>query len=238
MSEDDRGAYVVYGQYRGLIPTGEVSHTISATGREHREEVYETFDNPYRLINREGTRNRRFPKLRLAENRINEARLGKSRVTMVYDDEWAYRQIVASRFPRGLVEQGTSLQSASFVIDADASRGFWRVKGQFTGNISYVAPTKTYRYYSGVPASETRTAGPPPRSVGVSILDVNLGTEGAAMVAVGFDVNSIRPQLTWIRTSTRDGESGGFWTMEETWAQMIRPGYVFKYGNGGGGGSF
>ena len=31
----------------------------------------------------------------------------------------------------------------------------------------------------------------------------------------------------------RDGESGGFWTMEETWAQMIRPGYVFKYTNAG-----
>ena len=229
MAEVDRGTYVVYGQHKGLIPTGEVSHTISANGREHREEVYETFDNPYRLINREGTRNRRFPKLRLTENRINEERLGKSRVTMVYDDEWAYRQIIASRFPRGLVEQGTSLQSASFVIDAHATHGIWMVRGQFSGNITYVAPTKTYRYYSGLPSSETRSAGAPPRSVGVTILNVDLGQEGAAMVAVGFDVSSIRPQLTWIRTSTRDGESGGFWTMEETWAQMIRPGYVFKY---------
>lgn len=238
MAEDDRGTYVVYGQHRGLIPTGEVSHTISANGREHREEVYETFDNPYRLINREGTRNRRFPKLRLTENRINEGKIGKSKVVMVYDDEWAYRQSRFSRFPRGLVEQGTSLQSASFVINADASHGFWRWKGQSSGTITYVAPTKTYRYYSGLPASETRGAGAPPRSVGVTILNVDLGQDGAIAAALGFRVDMIRPELTWMRTGTRDGESGGFWTMEETWAQMIRPGYVFKYTNASGGGAF
>lgn len=232
MAEDDRGTYVVYGQHKGLIPTGVVSHTISANGREHREEEYETFDNPYRLINREGTRNRRFPRLRLSENRVNEGKLGKSKVVMVYDDEWAYRQIQFSRFPRGLVEQATSLQSASFVIDANARKGFWTVRGQFSGNITYVAPTKTYRYYSGLPASETRSAGAPPRSVGVTIINVDLGQEGAAMVAVGFRVDMIRPELTWMKTGARDGESGGFWTMEETWAQMIRPGYVFKYGQG------
>lgn len=220
---------MVFGQAKGLIFTGRVSHTISASGRIHREEEYDTFDNPYRLVSKEGTRNRQFPKLRLVENRITEMPPGKSRIVMAYDDEWAYMQVKASRFPRGLVEQSTSLQSASFIINANATHGFWIARGQFTGNISYVAPTKTYRYYSGVPVAETRTAGPPPRNMEVAILDVNLGQDGAVMAAVGFDVGSIRPQLSWIRTSTRDGESGGFWTMEETWTMMIRPGYVLNY---------
>ena len=232
-NEEDRGSYVVYGQAKGLIFTGRVSHVVSASGRIHREEEYETFDNPYRLISKEGTRNRQFPKLRLTENRISEGPMGKSGVVMVYDDEWAYMQVKASRFPRGLVEQGTSLQSASFVVDANATHGIWIFRGQFSGTISYIAPTKTYRYYSGVPASETRSAGPPPRSAQVQIIDVNLGQEGAMAAAVGFDVSSIRPQLSWVRVNTRDGESGGFWTMEEGWAMMIRPGYVFRYGNGG-----
>ncbi|HPA19635.1 MAG TPA: hypothetical protein PLU30_17945 [Verrucomicrobiae bacterium] len=235
-NESDRGAYVVYGQHRGLVFTGEVSHVRSATGREHREEVYESFDaNPYRLIHREGTRHRRFPKLRLSENRVNESRLGKSRITMVYDDLWAYQTMRFSRYPRGLVETGSSLQSGSFTVKMNASSGIWISQAEFSVTVHYYAPTKKYRYYSGLPHSETRSAGAPPRLFNVEILKVDVGQTGAILARYGFNTSMINPPFRWRRTGSRSGESGGFWTQEEEWAQMMDPWYVCYITGGDGG---
>lgn len=236
-AESDRGAYVVYGQHRGLIPTGEASHTQSATGRWHREEVYESFDiNPYRLLHREGTRHRRFPRLRLSENRVDEGRQGKSKVTMVYDDLWAYQTMRFSRYPRGLVETASSLQSSSFTVRINARSGIWISRGEFSVTAHYRAPTKKYRYYSGLPAGETRSAGSPPRTYGVEILKVDVGQTGAILARHGFNTSMITPPFQWMRTGSRSGESGGFWTMEEEWAQMMAPWYVcFIEGANGGG---
>ncbi|HPA19534.1 MAG TPA: hypothetical protein PLU30_17435 [Verrucomicrobiae bacterium] len=237
MSEE-RESYVVHGQHRGLIATGDASHVESANGKIHREEVYETFDiNPYRLLNREGTRNRRFPKLRLTENRVEEGKIGKARITMAYDDEWTYRQGRYSRFPRGLVETGTSLQSNSFpvLMRAAARSGMVNAVGEISATVHYRAATRTYRYYSGLPAGETRSAGAPPRLGGVEILKVDLGRDGAGLARWGFNVGSINPRFRWTMTSARNVESGGFWVMEEGWAMMMDPWYVCYFGGAGGG---
>lgn len=235
-TESDRGSYVVYGESRLLIPTGDVSHTISATGREHREEEYETFNaNPYRLLSREGTRHRKFPKLRLSENRVLEGKLGKAKITMVYDDHWAYQQMRFSRFPRGLVETGFSLQSASFTIRMNAWSGIWLAQGDLTATVHFSAPTKTYRHYSGLPASETRSAGAPPSPGRCQILKIDLGQEGAALSRVGFNVGMIAPPFLWYKTGGRAGESGGYWSIEETWTMMMQLGYVCIFAGTGGG---
>ena len=237
MAPDDRGSHVVWGQHRGLVFTGEVSHTRNAQGREHREETYVTFDkNPYRLLDREGTRNRQFPRLRLSENRMDTGALGKTKVVKVYDDTWAYQQMNFSRFPRGLVETGFSLQSGSFTILMNGARsGIWVAGGEFTATIHFRAPTKTYRYYSGLPASETRSAGAPPSVGQCEILKVDLGQEGAVLARVGFNLGSVCPPFQWYKVGGRCVESGGYWVIEEQWSMLMRLGYVciFSGSNGG-----